>query len=328
MAGKHTQPSSALLRGLIRRHECGVVQTSLHTVKGFVSWVFLWDIQISHEHSCRPSIKCCWTESLRCLTFSPLGHCWCIVPITSSMWFHPSWVRSSPVHITDPVGLSVMGISEDACEATTAKLFRCHLFLGGLGLRSALRTHPTACWASWADLLHNRHPGVVGNLLTQLEGAPVGHSLTSALAAARFLGVHGFDIPSWRSLASGPRPLLVALKTMSLVAHGRHEASLTLTNTEKTMLCSQSGPGAGAFSSTTPANPLTRIDSFSFRTLLCHKLRLAVPLSSRTAPLITLATTVLHVPVQGGLARRGFAIESAVARICGEGGGGHQPAGP
>ena len=32
--------------GLIRRHECGVVQTSLHTVKGFVSWVLLWDILI------------------------------------------------------------------------------------------------------------------------------------------------------------------------------------------------------------------------------------------------------------------------------------------
>ena len=63
MAGKHTsgmtpvlshpfvKPSSALQRRLIRRHECGVVQTSLHTVKGFVSWVLLWDILISYEHS-------------------------------------------------------------------------------------------------------------------------------------------------------------------------------------------------------------------------------------------------------------------------------------
>ena len=43
----------------------------------------------------------------------------------------------------------------------------------------------------------------------QLEGVPVGHSLTSASAAARSLdGVHGFDIPSWRSLAAGARPPL------------------------------------------------------------------------------------------------------------------------
>ena len=47
------------------------------------------------------------------------------------------------------------------------------------------------------------------------------------------------------------------------------------------MLRSQSGPGAGAFLSTTPANPLTRIDSFSFRTSLCRRLRLGIPLSSR-----------------------------------------------
>ena len=56
--------------------------------------------------------------------------------------------------------------------------------------------------------------------------------------------------------------------------------------------------------STTPANPLTRIDSFSFRTLLCRRLH--------------------HRPAcarSGGLARRGFATESAVTPICRESGG-------
>ena len=30
-----------------RRHECGLVQTSPHTVKKFLSWVLLWDIRIT-----------------------------------------------------------------------------------------------------------------------------------------------------------------------------------------------------------------------------------------------------------------------------------------
>ena len=175
-----------------------------------------------------------------------------------------------------------------------------------------------------ADSLHmvqKRHPGVVAHLLTHLEGVPVGQSLTSASAAARSLvGVHGFDIPSWRSLAAGVRPPPRDPEDHepgSPRQGWQHEASSRveqqfrgldlfprLTDTEKTMLRSQSGPGAGAFLSTTPSNPLTRIDSFSFRTLLCRRLRLAIPLSTRicrgvAAPLITLATTVLHVPVQG-----------------------------
>ena len=240
---------------------------------------------------------------------------------------------------------NMMGISEDACEATAREAASLPLALGGLGLRSARRTHRSAYWASWADSLHmvqKRHPGVVGNLLTQLEGVPVGHSLTSASAAARSLdGVHGFDIPSWRSLAAGARPPPRDPEDHEpgCPRQGwQHEASSRveqhfraldllprLTDTEKTMLRSQSGPGAGAFLSTTPANPLTRIDSFSFRTLLCRRLRLAIPLSSR---ICRCGRTIDHFghhraacARSGGLARRGFAIESAVARICREGGG-------
>ena len=105
---------------------------------------------------------------------------------------------------------NMMGIAEDACEATAREAASLPLALGGLGLRSALRTHPSAYCASWADSLHmvqKRHPGVVAHLLTHLEGVPVGQSLTSAsVAAGSLTGVHGFDIPSWRSLAAGVRP--------------------------------------------------------------------------------------------------------------------------
>ena len=75
------------------------------------------------------------------------------------------------------------------------------------------------------------------------------------------------------------------------------------------------------FFSTTPANPLTRIDSFSAADFalpfLCCRTSAGVE-----APLILLATTVLDVPVQEFWHVGGFAIESVVARICREGGEG------
>ena len=104
----------------------------------------------------------------------------------------------------------------------------------GLGLRSPRRTHPSAFWASWADLLHmvqKRHPGVVGHLLAQLEGVPVGQSLTSASAAARSLdGVDRFDTPSCPENHEPGSPRQGKSKTR-------------LTDMEKTMLRSQSRSG-------------------------------------------------------------------------------------
>ena len=101
--------------------------------------------------------------------------------------------------------------------------------------------------------------------------------------------------------------------------------STRLSDTQKTMLRSQSGPGAGAFLSTTPSNPLTRIDLFSFRTLLCRRLRLALLLSTRICRCGRTIDPHGHHRAacarSGALARRGFAVESAVARVCREGGG-------
>ena len=216
---------------------------------------------------------------------------------------------------------TMMGISEVDCEGTAREAASLPLALGGLGLRSASRTHPSAYWASWADSLHmvqKRHPGVAGHLLTHLEGVPMGQSLTSATTAARSLdGVHGFEVPSWRSLAAGARPPLRDPEDHEpgCPRQGwQHEASSRveqdfraldlfprLSDTQKTMLRSQSGPGAGAFLSTTPSNPLTRIDSF----LQNFAADFAFPFPCRrasagvAAPSIPMATTVQHVLVLG-----------------------------
>ena len=94
-----------------------------------------------------------------------------------------------------------------------------------------------------------------------------------------------------------------------------------LTDTGKTMFRSQSGPGAGAFLSTTPANLLTRIDSSSIRTLLCRRLRLAIPLSS--------PPPCCMCPFRGFGASRFHNRECRRSHLWGRRGArGHQPAGP
>ena len=160
------------------------------------------------------------------------------------------------------VGMFLHHVSEVTCEATEREAASLPLALGGLGLGSASRTHPSAHWTSWADSLHmvqKRHPGVVVHLLTHLEGVLVGQSSTSATTVSRSLdGLHGFEIPSWRSLAAGARPAprdpedhepvygrvgnMRRLRKLSKVS----ELDLfpRLTDTQKTMLRSQSGPGS------------------------------------------------------------------------------------
>ena len=62
--------------------------------------------------------------------------------------------------------------------------------LGGLGLRSALRTRVAAFWASWSDclsMIRARHPIVAAELVRQLQG------------------VVGFEPPTWREMAAGTR---------------------------------------------------------------------------------------------------------------------------
>ena len=98
-----------------------------------------------------------------------------------------------------------------------------------------------------------------------------------------------------------------------------------LTDSERAMLRSQSGPLAGVPLSTTPSNFLSRIDSHLFRVLLLRRLRLPLPLSARQCrcgrPLDAFGHHRAACARAGVLGRRGFAVESAFARICREAGG-------
>ena len=81
--------------------------------------------------------------------------------------------------------------------------------LGGLGVRSAVRTSGPAHWASWADCLamvQERHPDVASLFVDQLAH-PTTPCLQAVARVARDLtGLGGFQLPSWRELAMGARP--------------------------------------------------------------------------------------------------------------------------
>ena len=174
------------------------------------------------------------------------------------------------------------------------------LSLGGMGLRNAERTSPPAYWASWADclsMLRARHPDVAALCVDQMQNPRGPPSLEAAQTAAGHLsGVEGFQVPSWEDLAHGLRP--PELEPDDFEPGGcrggwQHEGSTRverqyrrslmarLTDSERTMLRSQSGPLAGVPLSTTPSDFLHRVDSHLFRVLLLRRLRLPLPLCAR-----------------------------------------------
>ena len=95
-------------------------------------------------------------------------------------------------------------------RSLSKRLQRVVPLLGGMGLRSAVRTSLPAYWASWGDCLHmvhQRHPDVARVLVVHLEGGADTPYLSAAVACARELErVQRFHPPSWTALAFGARP--------------------------------------------------------------------------------------------------------------------------
>ena len=91
------------------------------------------------------------------------------------------------------------------------------------------------------------------------------------------------------------------------------------------MIRSQAGPGAGTALSVVPTGFLTQIPPHLFRIVLLRRLRLPLPLSSHTCrcgrPIDSFGHHRAACARAGVLGRRGFALESAAARICREAGG-------
>ena len=88
------------------------------------------------------------------------------------------------------------------------------------------------------------------------------------------------------------------------------------------MIRSQAGPGAAATLSVAPTSRETTIPSHLFRVVLLRRLRLALPVTVHSCqPLDPCGHHRAACAQAGVLGRRGFALESIMARISREAGG-------
>ena len=239
---------------------------------------------------------------------------------------------------------NILKIPEDFVSNLHRRAATLLLSLGGLGLRSAVRTSVPAHWASWADVLpmiRDRHPAVATMIVNALDGDTASPCVGAVRRAAQDLaGVEDFEVPQWRALAAGLRPPPrepEEFEPGSQRAGWQHEASTRverefrrssvlnhMSRRDRALLRSQSGPVAGVALSTTPSSPMTRMEPALFRVLLQRRLALPLPLSNRTCrcgrPLDAFGHHRAACARCGVLGRRGFALESAAGRVCREAG--------
>ena len=174
--------------------------------------------------------------------------------------------------------------------------------------------------------------------LTQVSG----HRHFVAAAACRDqLIACGFSPPTWAEAAlARPRAVLEALHVDGPCLppqDWQHVASACVEDhffqtvvfprclpPERALLRSQGGPLSGLPFVVCPSSPHQRFASHLFRVFLLRRLHLPLPLSSRSCrcgrPLDARGHHRTSCPTSGVLGRRGFALESAAARVCREAG--------
>ena len=235
---------------------------------------------------------------------------------------------------------SLLGVAPASIYWDLASLPLC---LGGLGLRSATLLARPAFWASWADcleMIHQRHPTVCAHIVDALHAQHPSFHLDGVRASGEHLASAGFHAPSWQELAAGVRPEQLQDVDMEpgIPRHGWQRAATVpvhglliegtvrprLSATEKALFRSQGGPLAGIPFLCFPTSRLSRMDSSVFRVLLLRRLWLPLPPSSRFCrcgrPLDSSGHHRAACAQAGVLGRRGFALESAAARVCREAG--------
>ena len=93
-----------------------------------------------------------------------------------------------------------------------------------------------------------------------------------------------------------------------------------MTESERAMVRSQGGPGAGVPFTVCPTGIETRIDPHLFRTVFLRRLRLPLSMSKRIGrcdrPLDSRGHHRAACARAGVLGRRGFAVESTAGRVC------------
>ena len=213
--------------------------------------------------------------------------------------------------------------------------------LGGLGLCVAAGSVEAVHWASWADCIPSvkkRHPDVAEVLVSNLMHHD-GQSFTAVRECEHTLLEAQFEVPTWEAVWAGLRPgqseddenpVQPKHGWQKPAARATHEDRVArtvcpmLTSPERALWRSQKGPLACSAFMAFPTSRTTRIDPQPFRVLLCRRLHLPLPFSSRTCRCGRLLDLRGHhraacaeAGVQGA---RCFALERAAAQVCREGG--------
>ncbi len=106
----------------------------------------------------------------------------------------------------------MLGAEEHQTDLEARSVASLPASLGGLGLRSALRTAESAHWASWVDalpVLASKAPRVTGMIMTELgrDQGPTTSCLQEVARARTRLGELGAeDLPTWQEAVAGTEP--------------------------------------------------------------------------------------------------------------------------
>ena len=216
---------------------------------------------------------------------------------------------------------------EYACRLATLPMR-----MGGLGLRSATRMAPAACWASWADALHmvqERLPTLAQSIVVPLEAAaePVG-CLSDLRAAGNTLDRHGFvGRPQWPALQACVHLPSLTLNPVSgpTAANIMHLPLLnTITGRSLCSCPANSGAGSSQVLVGCPTKPESRIAPDLFRTLILERLRLPLLVCEVRCECGLLVDGHgryrAACPHSGRLRTRASAPERTLARVCREAG--------
>jgi hypothetical protein len=232
------------------------------------------------------------------------------------------------------------------------------LRLGGVGLRSAARTAPAACWGAWADALDmlrarcRNWAETFCEVLQDPEGQG-GSCLQEAAAAGRLLDDEGWEErPSWPNLLTGARPQQprsvqttqdneVDLVEPGEWRHGwqhcacsiresrfrEHELLPRLSRDRRALLRSGSGAGAGSWLKALPTSPATTLRPELLQVAQRRRLRLPLLLGARRcsghscrASLGRLGDHLASCSLTGLVQRRAKPVERAWAQVLREAG--------
>ena len=187
-------------------------------------------------------------------------------------------------------------------------------------------------------MVQQRHPEVAHLIISEMHHGTRSESIRGVVQCQEVFCEVGFAVPTWEALAEGAHPENPDLEDDSPAprvgwqrpASSRLERQCAsemwpeFNQTERALMLSQTGPMCGEPFTCFPSTK-ERFDPQSFRLLLLRRLHLPLPLTARRCRCGRLLDSNGHHRAAcarvGVLGRRGFALETAAARVCREAGG-------